>query len=91
MDAFTTCLWFDTRGEEAAKFYTSIFPDSSVGKVTPYPGGTERAGRTMTVDFILNGSRFVALNGGLSSPSTSRFRSKCRARTRPRLIIIGPR
>jgi predicted 3-demethylubiquinone-9 3-methyltransferase (glyoxalase superfamily) len=64
MDAFTTCLWFDTRGEEAAKFYTSIFPDSSVGKVTPYPGSTDRAGQTMTVDFILNGSRFVALNGG---------------------------
>jgi predicted 3-demethylubiquinone-9 3-methyltransferase (glyoxalase superfamily) len=64
MDAFTTCLWFDTRAEEAAKFYTSIFPDSSLGKVTPYPGGTERAGQTMTVDFILNGSRFVALNGG---------------------------
>jgi predicted 3-demethylubiquinone-9 3-methyltransferase (glyoxalase superfamily) len=63
MDAFTTCLWFDTRGEEAARFYTEIFPNSSVGKVTPYPGG-ERAGQTMTVDFVLNGSKFVALNGG---------------------------
>jgi predicted 3-demethylubiquinone-9 3-methyltransferase (glyoxalase superfamily) len=64
MDAFTTCLWFDTDGEEAAKFYTSIFPNSSVEKVTPYPSGTERAGQTMTVDFVLNGSKFVALNGG---------------------------
>jgi predicted 3-demethylubiquinone-9 3-methyltransferase (glyoxalase superfamily) len=64
MDAFTTCLWFDTDGEEAAKFYTSIFPNSTVGKVTPYTNGTERAGQTMTVDFILNGSKFVALNGG---------------------------
>jgi predicted 3-demethylubiquinone-9 3-methyltransferase (glyoxalase superfamily) len=64
MDAFTTCLWFDTDGEQAAKFYTSIFPNSSVEKVTPYPGGTERAGQTMTVDFVLNGSKFVALNGG---------------------------
>ena len=63
MDSFTTCLWFDTRGEEAARFYTEIFPNSSVGKVTPYPGG-ERAGQTMTVDFVLNGSKFVALNGG---------------------------
>jgi predicted 3-demethylubiquinone-9 3-methyltransferase (glyoxalase superfamily) len=35
-----------------------------VGKVTPYPNGTDRAGQTMTVDFILNGSKFVALNGG---------------------------
>jgi predicted 3-demethylubiquinone-9 3-methyltransferase (glyoxalase superfamily) len=63
MDAFTTCLWFDTQGEEAARFYTGIFPNSSVGKVTPYPTG-ERAGQTMTVDFVLNGSKFVALNGG---------------------------
>jgi predicted 3-demethylubiquinone-9 3-methyltransferase (glyoxalase superfamily) len=63
MEAFTTCLWFDTQGEEAAKFYTSIFPNSSLGKVTPYPTG-ERAGETMTVDFVLNGSKFVALNGG---------------------------
>jgi predicted 3-demethylubiquinone-9 3-methyltransferase (glyoxalase superfamily) len=64
MDAFTTCLWFDTQGEEAAKFYTSIFPNSSMGNVTPYPDSTERAGQTMTVDFELNGGKFVALNGG---------------------------
>jgi predicted 3-demethylubiquinone-9 3-methyltransferase (glyoxalase superfamily) len=64
MDALTTCLWFDTQGEEAAKFYTSIFPDSSLGKVTPYPDGTDRAGQAMTVDFVLNGSKFIALNGG---------------------------
>jgi predicted 3-demethylubiquinone-9 3-methyltransferase (glyoxalase superfamily) len=63
MDAFTTCLWFDTEGGEAAKFYAGIFPNSNVGKVTPYPTG-DRAGQTMTVDFVLNGSKFVALNGG---------------------------
>ena len=63
MDAFTTCLWFDTEGEEAAKFYTGIFPNSSVTAVTPYAVG-ERAGQTMTVDFVLNGSKFLALNGG---------------------------
>ena len=63
MDAFTTCLWFDTEGEEAAKFYTGIFPNSSVTAVTPYPVG-ERVGQTMTVDFVLNGSKFLALNGG---------------------------
>jgi predicted 3-demethylubiquinone-9 3-methyltransferase (glyoxalase superfamily) len=63
MDAFTTCLWFDTEGEEAAKLYATIFPNSSVGKMTPYAAG-ERAGQTMTVDFVLNGSKFVALNGG---------------------------
>jgi predicted 3-demethylubiquinone-9 3-methyltransferase (glyoxalase superfamily) len=37
MDAFTTCLWFDTQGEQAAQFYTSIFPNSSLGKLTPTP------------------------------------------------------
>jgi predicted 3-demethylubiquinone-9 3-methyltransferase (glyoxalase superfamily) len=63
MDAFTTCLWFDTEGEEAASFYTGIFPNSSVTAVTPYPVG-ERVGQTMTVDFVLNGSKFLALNGG---------------------------
>lgn len=63
MDAFTTCLWFDTEGEDAAKFYADVFPNSSVGKVTPYAVG-ERAGQTMTVDFVLNGIKFLALNGG---------------------------
>ena len=63
MREFTTCLWFDNQGEDAAKFYTSIFPNSSLGAVTPYPEG-ENKGQTMTVDFVLNGQKFVALNGG---------------------------
>jgi predicted 3-demethylubiquinone-9 3-methyltransferase (glyoxalase superfamily) len=63
MDAFTTCLWFDTKGEEAANFYAGLFPNSSVGEVTPYPDG-ERAGQPMTVDSVLNGMKFVVLNGG---------------------------
>ena len=32
MDAFTTCLWFDNQGEEAAKFYTEVFPDSALAR-----------------------------------------------------------
>jgi predicted 3-demethylubiquinone-9 3-methyltransferase (glyoxalase superfamily) len=63
MKEFTTCLWFDNQSEDAAKFYTSIFPNSSVGAVTPYSVG-ESKGQTMTVDFVLNGQKFVALNGG---------------------------
>src|SRR6188472_1610666 len=63
MSALTTCLWFDNEGEEAAKFYTTVFPDSSLGSVTPYVGG-ERDGQAMTVDFLINGQQFVALNGG---------------------------
>ena len=63
MSEFTTCLWFDTEGEEAARFYVDVFPNSRLNGVTPYPDG-ERAGQAMTVDFVLNGQKFVALNGG---------------------------
>jgi predicted 3-demethylubiquinone-9 3-methyltransferase (glyoxalase superfamily) len=63
MDTFTTCLWFDTEGEEAAALYTGLFPNSSIGSTTPYVGG-ERDGQVMTVEFTVNGSPFLALNGG---------------------------
>ena len=63
MTEFTTCLWFDRQGEEAAQFYVDVFPNSRISGVTPYVGG-DRDGETMTVDFILNGQKFVALNGG---------------------------
>jgi predicted 3-demethylubiquinone-9 3-methyltransferase (glyoxalase superfamily) len=65
----TTNLWFDTQAEEAAKFYTSIFKNSKIGRITRY--GKERhedlgisEGRVMTVEFELEGQEFVALNGG---------------------------
>jgi predicted 3-demethylubiquinone-9 3-methyltransferase (glyoxalase superfamily) len=62
----TACLWFDNEAEAAARFYASLFPNSSVGKITPYPEGTpgSRPGRTMTVEFVLDGTKFVGLNGG---------------------------
>ncbi|HWH98728.1 MAG TPA: VOC family protein [Propionibacteriaceae bacterium] len=63
MSELTTCLWFDTEGEAAARFYVDVFPNSRVNAVTPYPEG-EREGQTMTVDFVVNGQKFVALNGG---------------------------
>ena len=63
--ALTTCLWFDTEGEAAANFYTSIFRDSRLGRVSRYTGaGPGPAGAVMTVEFELNGQKFVALNGG---------------------------
>ncbi len=65
MSAITPCLWFDTEGEEAAEFYTSIFPDSRILHVARYgDAGPREAGTVMTVSFELNGLRFVALNGG---------------------------
>lgn len=64
-----TCLWFDGQAEEAASFYTSIFPDSRVKEVARYPGvGQEihghAEGSVMTVAFELGGMEFTALNGG---------------------------
>jgi len=62
---FTTCLWFDTEGEEAARFYTGIFEDSKLGRIARYSeAGPGPAGSVMTAEFELNGQRFVALNGG---------------------------
>ena len=65
MDRFVTCLWFDDRGEEAARFYTSIFPNSKLGEIARYgSAGPRPEGMVMTVAFELNGQKFVALNGG---------------------------
>ncbi|MFP5317107.1 MAG: VOC family protein [Acidimicrobiia bacterium] len=59
------CLWFDTEGEEAAAFYTSVFPDSRILDVTYYgESGPRPAGTVLTVSFELNGQEYVALNGG---------------------------
>ena len=61
----TPFLWFDHQAEEAAGFYTSIFPNSKVVKVVRYgEAGPGPAGSAMTVEFQLEGQSFVALNGG---------------------------
>ena len=58
-------LWFDTQAEEAAAFYTSVFANSGIGNVTHYTeGGPRPAGTVMTVEFELDGQRFVGINGG---------------------------
>ena len=58
-------LWFDTEAEEAAAFYTSLFDDSRIVNVSHYTEAAPRkAGMVMTVEFELNGQRFVAINGG---------------------------
>ena len=64
-NSFTTCLWFDTEGEAAANFYTSVFKDSRIHGVHRYTeAGPGPAGSVMTVYFELNGQQFLALNGG---------------------------
>ena len=69
MQKISPCLWFDDQGEEAAKFYTSIFKDSKIGDVTRYgKEGYEIHGReegtVMTVEFEIERQKFLALNGG---------------------------
>lgn len=69
MPQITPFLWFDDQAEEAAAFYTAIFPNSRIGKIARYDeAGAKASGRpagsVMTVEFQLDGKDFVALNGG---------------------------
>lgn len=65
MGKITPCLWFDTQAEEAANFYTSLFPSSRIVGVSRFgQAGPRPEGMVMTVDFELDGQPFVALNGG---------------------------
>jgi predicted 3-demethylubiquinone-9 3-methyltransferase (glyoxalase superfamily) len=65
MQKVTPCLWFDTEGEEAARFYTSVFPNSRIVDVARYgSAGPRPEGTVMTVSFELDGQKYVALNGG---------------------------
>ncbi len=69
MKTITPCLWFDNKAEEAAKFYVSIIKNSKMGGITRYGEGAAQAsgrpaGTVMTVEFTLNGQKFLALNGG---------------------------
>jgi predicted 3-demethylubiquinone-9 3-methyltransferase (glyoxalase superfamily) len=62
-------LWFDNQGEEAAKFYASIFQNAKIGHIARYgEAGKEfhqkPPGSVMTVEFELDGQKFLALNGG---------------------------
>ena len=65
MQKIRPCLWFDTDGEDAAQFYTSIFPNSRIVEVARYgSAGPRPEGTVMTVTFELDGLQFIALNGG---------------------------
>ena len=65
MPRITPNLWFDTDAEEAANFYVSVFPNSRIVGVTHYTeSGPREAGMVMTVEFELDGTRFVGINGG---------------------------
>ncbi len=70
MQKISPCLWFDGRAEEAARFYTALFPDSRIDHVQrsliDYPGG--KVNDVILVDFTLAGQRYQALNGGPHHP-----------------------
>src|SRR3546814_13653734 len=71
MAVIGTCLWFNDQAEEAARFYTGIFPNSSVGDTSYYPEGTPAPfppGSVMIVEFTLDGRPFMGLNGGPQFP-----------------------
>jgi predicted 3-demethylubiquinone-9 3-methyltransferase (glyoxalase superfamily) len=71
MTLINPCLWFDDNLEEAATFYTSIFPGSSVGHLSRYSeAGPGEPGTAMAGEFTLNGITFRGINGG---PVHARF------------------
>ena len=69
MQKITPFLWFDNQAEEAARFYTSIFKNSKIGRTLRYGGEAAKAsgrpvGSVLTIEFELEGQKFTALNGG---------------------------
>ena len=66
----TTCLWFDGNAREAANFYTSIFPDSSIADnwIAPTDTPGNKQGEEIVVNFKIFGHDFIALNGGPQFP-----------------------
>ena len=72
MPKITPSLWFDGRAEEAATFYSSIFPDSRIDAVSRSPSDnpSTEAGEVLLVSFTLAGEQFVGINGGPQFPFT---------------------
>ena len=66
MDKISPCLWFDGNAEEAARFYTSLFPNSRIDSIDRSPAESPSGpkGMVMTVTFSLDGRSFIGLNGG---------------------------
>lgn len=73
MKNITPNLWFDGNAKEAVEFYVSVFPNSKVISTVYYPNSAEEglddfqlnlAGKVLTIDFELSGTRFTAINAG---------------------------
>jgi predicted 3-demethylubiquinone-9 3-methyltransferase (glyoxalase superfamily) len=65
-DKITPCLWFDGNAEEAARYYTSLLPNSRIDKVNRSPAATPSGaeGTVLVVEFTVAGQNFIGLNGG---------------------------
>jgi predicted 3-demethylubiquinone-9 3-methyltransferase (glyoxalase superfamily) len=71
MPRITPNLWFDTEGQEAAEFYVSVFPNSKITDITHYgEAGPGEPGTVLTVNYVLDGQPFTAINGGPIFPFT---------------------
>jgi predicted 3-demethylubiquinone-9 3-methyltransferase (glyoxalase superfamily) len=69
MPSITPSLWFDHNLEEAARFYTSVFPNSQIEGFNRYTeAGPGESGEVMAGTFVLDGARFNAINGGPQFP-----------------------
>ena len=69
MPAITPSLWFNNNLEEAAEFYTSIFPNSSIEEISRYTeAGPGTPGDVVSGAFVLDGTRFYGINGGPGHP-----------------------
>ncbi len=86
MRRITSCLWYDGNAEDAARFYTSVFPDSKIDSTAPVTESVAKAARlpegsVLTVTFRLADHHFMGLNGGPEfkfTPATS-FYVGCRS------------
>ncbi len=65
MPTITPFLWYDDQAEQAATYYTELFPDSRVDSVARTPDGT-----ALVVEFTLLGQPYRAMNGGPGHPHT---------------------
>jgi predicted 3-demethylubiquinone-9 3-methyltransferase (glyoxalase superfamily) len=71
MPSITPSLWFDNDLEEAAEFYTSVFPNSKIESLNRYTeAGPGAPGDVVSGSFVLDGTRFVGINGGPQFPFT---------------------
>ncbi len=81
MPTITLCLWFDDDLEEAMAFYTSVFPNSYVEYVHRYTeAGPGTPGAVLAAGFVLDGARFIGINGGpvFSFTEAVSFTIECR-------------